>query len=174
LHALPKHLQLDDAQGPLDAQDQLVIQVIQVIDLLLVADERAEDLAHLHEAAPVLVRAREPGDLSTDDDAHFAQRHRTEDALESFAASGADRGAGAQIVTDDFHLAPAQGLHALAQVILQALALLVLPYLFVRGLPEVDDGLAGQVLRFDLGTVQQLGHRRSFPLLERRSPASEP
>ena len=69
---MPKHLQLDDTQRPLDAQDQLVIQVIQVIDLLLVSDERAEDLAHLHEAAPVLVRAGEPGHLSTDDDAHLA------------------------------------------------------------------------------------------------------
>jgi len=69
---LSQHLQLDDTQCPLDPQNQLIIQVIQVIDLLLVADERAEDLADLDKAAPILVRAGEPGDLATDDDAHLA------------------------------------------------------------------------------------------------------
>jgi hypothetical protein len=92
---------------------------------------------------------------------------------QSFATRGSDGGTGAEIVTDDLHLVPAQGAHALAQVILQALAFLVLPYLFVCRLPEVDDGFAGQVLRFDLGAVQQLCHRRSFPSIERPPPAEQ-
>jgi hypothetical protein len=37
---LPKDLPFDDAECALDSEDQLVIEIIQVVDLLLVGDER--------------------------------------------------------------------------------------------------------------------------------------
>jgi hypothetical protein len=57
LKSLPENLQLDDTQCSLDAQDQLIIEIIQVINLLLVSDEGAKNLANLQKPAPVLVRA---------------------------------------------------------------------------------------------------------------------
>lgn len=55
LQPLPKNLQLHDTQRPLDPQDQLVVEIIQVIDLLLVSQESSKDLANLEQPAPVLV-----------------------------------------------------------------------------------------------------------------------
>ena len=54
--------------------------------------------------------------------------------------------------------------------ILEELTFLILPYLFVAGLPKVDDRLASQMLRFDFGIVQELCHflfspPRETPLL---------
>lgn len=47
LKPLPEDLQLDDTQRSLNAQDQLVVEVIQIINLLLISDERAKNLADL-------------------------------------------------------------------------------------------------------------------------------
>ena len=46
LQSLPKNLQFDDTECPLDAKDQLVVQIIQVIDLLLVGEQRSKNLAY--------------------------------------------------------------------------------------------------------------------------------
>src|SRR6516164_10654211 len=72
LHSLPKNLQLDDTERSFDAQNQLVVEIIQVIDLLLVSNERPKDLAHFYQSAPVLVRARKPGSLSTRNDSYIS------------------------------------------------------------------------------------------------------
>src|SRR5437879_675016 len=60
LQSLPKDLQFDDAERSLDAQDQLVIEIIQIIDLLLIGDEGSKNLAHLQQPAPVFVRTGQP------------------------------------------------------------------------------------------------------------------
>ncbi len=71
LQSLPKDLKLDDAEGPFDAQDQLVVEIVQIVDLLLVGDQGSKNLAHLQQTTPVFVRARQSRGLSTADDAHF-------------------------------------------------------------------------------------------------------
>ena len=55
--SLPKDFQLDDTQCSLDAEDQLIVQIVQVINLLVIADEGAKNLANLQKTAPILVRA---------------------------------------------------------------------------------------------------------------------
>src|SRR5258707_2456023 len=65
---------------------------------------------------------------------------------------------------------PAQRTHPFGHRILEELTFLILPYLFVAGLPKVDDRLASQMLRFDFGIVQELCHflfssPRETPLL---------
>src|SRR5260370_29038421 len=60
LQSLPKDLQFDDAQRSLDAQDQLVIEIIQIIDLLLISDQSSKNLAHLQQPAPVFVCPGQP------------------------------------------------------------------------------------------------------------------
>src|SRR5580765_6072430 len=65
LQSLPKDLQFDDAERSLDAQDQVVIEIIQIIDLLLIGDQGSKNLAHLQQPAPVFVRTGLPSDLPT-------------------------------------------------------------------------------------------------------------
>src|SRR5262249_49997489 len=89
---------------------------------------------------------------------------------ESFATSGGHGRAGSQIAIDSLHLLPTQSPHPLGHLILKTLALLILPYLFVGGLAQVDDRFARQVFRLDLGTVQNLCHQL---LLLRERPPSE-
>src|SRR5216684_8458096 len=60
LQSLSKDLQFDDAQRSLDAQDQLVIEIIQIIDLLLISDQSSKNLAHLQQPAPVFVCTGQP------------------------------------------------------------------------------------------------------------------
>jgi hypothetical protein len=54
LHSLAKDLQLDDAERPLDAKHQLVIEKTQIIDLLLVGDERLKKSGTLRAAGTSL------------------------------------------------------------------------------------------------------------------------
>ena len=63
-----------------------------------------------------------------------------------------------QVTIDDLDLLPAQSTHPFGHRILQLLTFLILSYLSFAGLPKVDDRLPSQVLRFDLGTVQNFGH----------------
>ena len=60
LQSLPKDLQFDDAERSLDAQEQLVIEIIQIIDLLLISDQSSKNLAHLQQPAPVFVWTGQP------------------------------------------------------------------------------------------------------------------
>ena len=57
LHSLTQNLQLDHAQRSFDAQHQLIVQIIQIVDLLLISDQSSKNLTHLQEPAPILVRA---------------------------------------------------------------------------------------------------------------------
>jgi len=57
LHTQLQRTELQHAQGALDAQQQLIVQPIQVVDVVGVADERVEHPAQLHQVAPVLVGA---------------------------------------------------------------------------------------------------------------------
>src|ERR1700747_2707778 len=52
-HSLAYNLELDDAECPFDAQHQLIVEIIQIVDLLLVSDERSKDLAYLQQPAPI-------------------------------------------------------------------------------------------------------------------------
>src|SRR5215470_12881079 len=71
LEPLPKNLQFYNAERPLNAQDQLIIEIVQVVDLLLVGDQGSKNLAHFQQPAPVFVRARQPRDLPAAHDSHL-------------------------------------------------------------------------------------------------------
>src|SRR5215472_5852567 len=71
---------------------------------------------------------------------------------------------------DDLHLIPAQCTHPFGHGILQVLTFLILPYLLVAGLPQVDDGFTSQMFRLNLGMVQDLCHHSFLPLRERPPP----
>src|SRR5262249_59299649 len=71
------------------------------------------------------------------------------------ACNGTGRRA-AEIVVDDFDLAPAKLAEPVPHGVLQDPALLIVHDLMRRGLPNVEDGLATEITRFDLVT-----HRRA-------------
>src|SRR5215472_11966483 len=45
--SLAYDLEFDHAERPFDAQPPLILEIIQIVDLLLIGDERSKDLAHL-------------------------------------------------------------------------------------------------------------------------------
>jgi hypothetical protein len=133
-HSLPYDLEFDHAERSFDAQDQLVIQVIQVVDLLFVGNERPEDLAHLQQSTPVFIRAGQPRYVSAANDSDLSQCNRAENTLESFPTSGRHARTKPQVTIDNLHLLPAQHAHPLGHGVLQVLAFLILPDLFLAGL----------------------------------------
>src|SRR5262244_4586797 len=83
----------------------------------------------------------------------LSQCYQAEHPLEAFALGGGDPRARSQVTIDDLDLLPAQSTHPFGHRILEKLTFLILSHLSFAGLPKVDDRLASQVLRFDLGTV---------------------
>jgi hypothetical protein len=57
LHAQLQRPELQHAKGPLDAEQQLIVEPVQVVDVVGIADERVEHAAQLHQMAPVFVGA---------------------------------------------------------------------------------------------------------------------
>src|SRR5215831_10801978 len=55
-HSLPYDLEFDYAERSFDAQHQLIIEVIQIVDLLLVGNQGAEDLKDFHRHQSLSVR----------------------------------------------------------------------------------------------------------------------
>ena len=55
--SLAYDLEFDHAECPFDAQHQLIVEIIQIVDLLLVGDKRSKDLTHLQQPTPVFVGA---------------------------------------------------------------------------------------------------------------------
>jgi hypothetical protein len=55
--SLAEDLEFDDAERSFDAQHQLIVEIIQIVDLLLVGDKRSKDLTNLQQPTPVSVRA---------------------------------------------------------------------------------------------------------------------
>jgi hypothetical protein len=84
-----------------------------------------------------------------------------------FPLGGGKARARSQVSIDDFDLLPAQRTHPFGHRILEELTFLILSYLFFAGLAEIDNRLAGQVLRFDFGIVQDLCHWLFSPPRER-------
>src|SRR6516164_8101180 len=56
-HSLAYYLEFDYAERSFDAEHQLIIEIIQIVDLLFVSNEGSENLTHFQQSAPVFVRA---------------------------------------------------------------------------------------------------------------------
>src|SRR5215468_3183782 len=151
--SLAYDLEFHNAERSFDAQHQLIVEIIQIVDLLLVSDKRSKDLTHLEQPTPIFVGAGEPRYFPAADDTDLSQCYQAEHPLEAFALGGGDPRARSQVTIDDLDLLPAQSTHPFGHRILEKLTFLILSHLSFAGLPKVDDRLASQVLRFDLGTV---------------------
>ena len=68
LHSHPEHPELHDTECALDTKNQLIIHRGDVVNVLLVPDECRAGLTNFEQTAPVLICAREPRDLSSQND----------------------------------------------------------------------------------------------------------
>jgi hypothetical protein len=135
--SLAYDLEFHDAERSFDAQYQLIVEIIQIVDLLLVSDKRSKDLADLQQPTPVFVRAGEPRYFPAAEDSDLSQCHQAEDTLEALALSGGKARARSQVTIDDFDLPPAQRAHPFGHRILEELTL---PYSVVLVFRWIAEG----------------------------------
>jgi hypothetical protein len=147
--ALAEPAQFRLTHGALEAQEQAVVQVSGVVGALRVQDDGIGQGAQLQELVPVPVVAGQARDLQAGDGPRPPEADRRHEALKACAARR--RGAGlAQILVDDDDGLPAEGAGLRGQVVLPAPAFLGMPHLSHRGLADVDQGGAREVLGADL------------------------
>ena len=166
-HPGAQHLQLRLGHGPLEAQDEPVIEHAGMIDAGLVGDQGIGDPAQVQEPVPLGRGPGQPGDLQGQDDADLPER----DLLGQLGEPGPGRQprpAHAQVGVDDADRAarPAQRGGPADQVVLAQGRFAVTFDLDQGGLAAVDGRRAAQMRRRYLGIT----HRRS-PLLRRPAGA---
>jgi hypothetical protein len=105
--------------GPLEAQQQPVVEAAGVVEAVLIADQGAGQAAQLQELVPVGVVAGQPGALQAEHDPGPAQRHLGDQLLEALPV-GVRRAGVALVDVDDGELVrrPAQRDRLAAQVVL--------------------------------------------------------
>ena len=163
-----QQVQLGLAHLALEAQQQPVVDVGQVVDAVRVDDQRAGDPGDLQQPRQVGIRAGQPGDLQPEDRAGLAGAHPSQQVPEALTVGG--RAAGQPQVAVD-HLdppgRPAEPGGLAGQAVLPGGGLAVLADLRQRGLAQVDHRRPAQVLRGDLLLAPH--HRR--PPAARAAPA---
>ncbi len=134
-----------------------------IVDAVLVDDQGADETAELEERVPVAPVAGQPRGLDGDHRADTPFADRRQQLLE--AGPGNAAAGTAKIVVDNSNVVPPQLARAVGEAVLAALALQIAGDLIGRRLADVDDGLAGEVLRRDLAHVppRLLRGRLSLP-----------
>jgi hypothetical protein len=82
VQSCPPDVDFGLADHAAQAEYQAVVVVRRVVDAVRVGDENREHGAEIEQLVPVLVRARPPADLASEDDADPTQRDLGEQALE--------------------------------------------------------------------------------------------
>ena len=146
--ALAQRRELHLRQRPLHTEQQPVVRQARIVQAVIVAQQTAHKRAELQQRVPVTAVSSEPRSLQRQHDADtpFADRHQQPfEARPRRPAAGA-----AEILVDHHGLVPAQAAGPIRKSILTAAALVIVPQLIRRRLPDVDDRVARQVVRRDL------------------------
>src|SRR5262249_18230058 len=160
-HPGAQHLQLSLGHGPLEAQDEPVIEHAGMVDAGLVGDQGIGDPAQVQEPVALGRGPGQPGDLQGQDDTDLPERYLLGQVGES-GPGRQSRPAHAQVGVDDADRAarPAQRGGPAGQVGLAQERFTITFDLDQGGLAAVDGRRAAQVCRRYL----RITHRRS-PLL---------
>ena len=152
-------VQLILRQLPLQPQEQPTVGRSRVVDPIVVGNQAVLIAAEVEQGIPIGAVAGQPSDLVGEEDAHLSQRHLGHHILEALAMVGGTRRQ-TQVGIDGVHIVrpPPQGDGAFGEGVLQPLALLMGEHLVRAGLPDVDQGLARQVLGSD-----EVGGRHRSP-----------
>src|SRR5271166_771753 len=147
--ALPQEIEFVLVEAPLEAEQEPVVALTGRVHCFLIDQHGIDDAAHLDELLPVPTVAGEARHLSRRHRADLAETDLGDHALEPDAGDAARRRA-AEIIVDGIDLRPAERCQAIPHSILQRAALAIVHDLVGRGLPDVEDRLAGDVVRPDL------------------------
>ena len=146
---MPQEIEFILIEATLQTKQQPVVAVARRVHRFLVDQHRVDNAAHLDQLLPVAAVAREARDLARADRADFAQTHLRHHTLEA-SSLDASRCRAPEVVVDHFDLRPTERSQPTPHRILQHTALLVVQYLMGRGLTDIKQRLAHQVLRLDL------------------------
>ena len=151
------------AHGPLEAEQQPVVEVCRVVDTVLVEDQGVAQRADLEQPVPVRGVACQPRDLEPQDDArasHPDLGHELLKALTIYRRSA--RPAEIGIDDDDAFVRPAECDGPLTECVLALCALRVLDDLPQRRLPHIQVRAASEVAGGDL-VVRFVAHEPLSP-----------
>jgi len=171
LQPSPQHVQFCFAHGPLQAQQEAIVEVRWVIDAVFIKNERVGERADLQQAVPIGGVSRQAGNFQTKHDAGFAQAHFRDQLLKSFPIDSRSPGLPEITINDDDSLyRPAQRYGVLAETVLPLGALGVFKHLAERRLADVEIGVSFEVSGIDF-LMGDAGHRASC-CRQRIMPAS--
>ena len=144
-------MQLGVAHGPFDPQEQAVVVLGRIIDAILVDDERIGQATDLDETIPVAAGTSQARGFQAEDGADTAEPDLGHQVLEAVASEGGGPGVALVLVDDvDAFLGPSELLGAASQVVLAGGAGDVVADLHGGRLPDIDQGLAVEMLGADL------------------------
>ena len=148
----PDPVQLGFAHGALDPQEQAVVVLSRIIDAVLVDDEGVGQATDLDEAIPVAAGTGQARGFQAQDGADAAETDLGHQVLEAVATEGGGPGVSLVLVDDlDVFLGPSELVGASRQVVLAGGAGEYVAHLHGGRLPDVDQGLAVEMLGPDLG-----------------------
>ena len=152
-------VQLGFAHGALDPQEQAVVVLSGIINAILVDDEGIGQATDLDEAIPVAAGTRQARRFQAEDGAGTAESDLGHQVLEAVATDGGGPGVTLVLVDDlDVFLGPSELVGALRQVVLAGGAGDVVAHLHGGRLPDIDQGLAVEMLGADLGGAESWRH----------------
>src|SRR5258705_10174240 len=144
LRALAEHREFELAHRALHAKQQPIVGMARIVESVLVDDERADQSTELDQRMPVAAIAGKTRRLDREHSADTAVADRCKQPLE---AGTRDAAAGpAEVVVDDFDVAPAKLLGAIDEAVLAPSALMIMRELVCCRLPDVDAGVAGEMI----------------------------
>src|SRR5260370_3626899 len=145
LRALAEHREFKLAHRALHAKQQPIVGMARIVDSVLVDDERADQSTKFDQRMPVAAIAGKTRRLDREHSADTAVADRCEQPLE---AGPRDAAAGpAEVVVDDFDVAPAKLPGPIDETVSAPSALMIMRELVCWRLPDVVAGVAGAMLR---------------------------
>jgi hypothetical protein len=168
---LPQPAELGLAHRPLEPEQQPIVELAGIVDAFGVNDQGVEQPAELQQLIPVAVIAGQARDLEAHHGAHPAEAHVGDETLKAGPVGRTGPGL-PEILINHNDLAPAQRARMLGQLILTPATLLMMPDLPESGLPNVDDGGAGEMLGADLEVIRH--PRPPSPRRQPRDAAARP
>jgi hypothetical protein len=149
--ALSDPAQFGLAHRSLEPEEEAIVELAQIIDALGVDDEGVHQAAEVQELIPVAIVAGQVRDFESHHGPGAAQTDFSHEPLKA-RATGGTRARLAKVVINDHDLAPAHRAGVIGQVVLPAAAFGVMANLIESGLPDVNEGGPGEMLRTNLFT----------------------
>src|ERR1051326_9083903 len=165
-HPRTNHGELELTDAALHTEQQAIVRTTRVIHALHVDYSRLDQTTKLEQMMPVSTVARQPRSIQAQHRADISSTDGSDEPIEAGSAHRAARGA-SKIVVNYFNVDEAMPPRHFNQIVLPTLTLQVRLHLCLRGLTDIDHGLALQERCW-----QYLSAHRCSPRPRSRPPAS--